>query len=82
MKSSTMAINSAVSIAYKRYHSFLKAYDDGDTSKERLSRDIYSLRNNIASLSQKAETRTAREKIERFVKMCDTRLQLLVKEVI
>lgn len=81
MKSSTMAINSAVEVAYKRFHNFIRAYEDGDTTKEFLSRDIYSLRNNIASLSQKAETKTAREKIERFVKMCDTRLQLLVKEV-
>lgn len=81
MKSSTIAINSALQVAYKRYHNFLKAYDDGDTSKEFLSKNIYSLRINIASLAQKAETKTAREKIKRFVKMCDTRLEILVKEV-
>lgn len=75
-----MLINSKVQEGYKRFHSFVRTYDEGDTTKEFLSRDIYSLRIKIASLSQKAETKTAREKIERFVKMCDTRLQLLAKE--
>ena len=86
MKSSTVAINSALNVAYDRFHKFVLAYDDGHTTRERLSNNIYALRNNIyalrnniASLSQKAETKTAREKIERFVKMCDTRLQLLAK---
>lgn len=79
MKSSTVAINSHLNVAYDRFHKFVRAYDEGDTTRERLSNNIYALRNNIASLSQKAETKTAREKIERFVKMCDTRLQLLAK---
>ena len=79
MKSSTVAINSHLNVAYDRFHKFVRAYDEDDTTRERLSNNIYALRNNIASLSQKAETKTAREKIERFVKMCDTRLQLLAK---
>ncbi|MBQ5475604.1 MAG: hypothetical protein IIT65_13210 [Lachnospiraceae bacterium] len=79
MKSSTVAINSELNMAYYRFYKLVLAYDDGDTTRERLSDNIYALRNNIASLSQKAETKTAREKIERFVKMCDTRLQLLAK---
>lgn len=80
MKQSTVAINSALEVAYRYFHENVKAYNYGDLTKERFSENIYGLRNNIASLSQKAETKTAREKIERFVKMCDTRLQLLVKE--
>lgn len=79
MKSSTVAINSALNVAYDRFHKFVQAYDEGDTTRERLSNNIFALRNNIDSLSQKAETKTARENIERFVKMCDTRLQLLAK---
>ena len=79
MKSSTVAINAALNVAYDRFHAFVRAYDDGDITRERLSNNIYALRNNIASLCQKAETKTAIENIERFVKMCDTRLQLLAK---
>jgi len=80
MKTSTFAIKSAVEVAYRHFHENVKAYDFGDLTKERFSENIYGLRNNIASLSQKAETKTAREKIERFVKVCNTRLDLLVKE--
>ena len=79
MKSSTISIKSACTVAYTNIRTVQSAHRNGVITTIQYVQELMNIRDNIASLAQKASTRTAKSYIDNIVESCEYRIKKVSK---